>query len=75
MKLICLMGINMINNNDMVRVATIEYYITNSVSYKHNKYFYKSTLSFEYLLKFRYEAGFTAYVPFRANLLRGQYDK
>ena len=51
----------------MVKVTTIKYYITNSVSRKHNKYFNESTLSFEYLLKFRYEAGFTAYVPFRAN--------
>lgn len=65
----------MINNNHMVKVTTIKYYITNCVSCKHNKYFNESTLPFEYLFKFHYEAGFTAYVPFRANLLRGQHDK
>ena len=65
----------MINNNHMVRATTIKYYITNSFSRKHNKYFNKGTIPFEYFFKWRYESGFTAYIPFRVNLLRGQYDK
>ena len=65
----------MISNNHMVKVTTIKYYITNRVSCKHNKYFNKGTIPFEYFFKWRYESGFTAYIPFRVNLLRGQYDK
>lgn len=61
----------MINNNHMVKVTTIKYYITNSVSCKHNKYFNKRTIPLEYLFKWRYEFGFTADMPFRANLTDG----
>ena len=65
----------MINNNHMVKVTTIKYYITNSFSRKHNEYFDGCTMPLEYFFKWRYEAGFTAYIPFKANLLRWQYDK
>ena len=65
--LICLIGVNMINNSDMVKVTTIKYYITNRVSRKHNKHFNKGTMPFEYFFKWRYEFGFTANMPFRAN--------
>ena len=65
----------MINNNHMVKVTTIKYYIADSIVCKPNEYSDECTMSLEYLFNFHYEAGFTAYVPFRANLLRGQYGK
>lgn len=68
------MVINMINNNHMVKVTTIKYYITNSVSCKHNKYFNKRIIPLEYFFNWRYEEGFTADIPFRVNLLWGQHD-
>ena len=55
----------------MVRATTIKYYITNSFSRKHNKYFDGCTMPLEYFFKWRYEAGFTAYIPFKANLTDG----
>ena len=65
----------MINNKHMVKVTTIKYYIADSIVCKPNEYSDECITSLEYLFKFHYEEGFAAYVPFRANLLRGQYDK
>lgn len=66
----------MISNNNEVNVIKIKnYYITNSFSRKHNEYFDGCTMPLEYFFKWRYEAGFTAYIPFKANLTDGgQYD-
>ena len=74
LELNCLMGINMINNNHMVKVTTIKYYINNSVSCKHNKYFNKRIIPLKYFFNLRYEEGFTADIPFEVNLLWWQYD-
>ena len=67
LKLICLMEVNMISNSDMIKTTSIKYYITNSVSCKHNKYFNKRPMSFEYFFEWRYESGFTTDIPFIAN--------
>ena len=64
----------MISNNHMVKTTTIKYYITNSVSCKHNKYFNKHTIPLKYFFNFYYEEGFAANIPFRVNLLWGQHD-
>ena len=64
----------MINNNHMVKTTKIKYYIMNSVSGKHNKYFNKCTIPLKYFFNSRYEKGFMADIPFRVNLLRGQHD-
>ena len=57
----------MISNNDMVKVTTIKYYITNSLSCKHNKYFNKRIIPLIYFFNWRYEEGVTADISFRAN--------
>ena len=65
------MEINMISKSDIVRATTIKYYITNSVSCEHNKYFNKRIIPLEYFFRWRYEEGFTADMPFRVNLFDG----
>ena len=57
LKLIGLMGINMISNNDVVKIFTIRCHITNSVHGKHNEYSDECTIPFEYIFTWHYTVG------------------
>ena len=47
----------MINNNHMVKVTTIKYYIADSIVCKPNEYSDECTMSLEYLFTWHYTVG------------------